>query len=336
MRVLPAFAMLGVVISGGTLAHAASPSSGDAATTAPAPGHPSRPIRLVVGFAPGGSTDVTARIVAERLSATLGQQMIVDNRSGAGGNIGADIVAKSNPDGYTVLMATTGVMAFNHYLYSKIPYNAETDLAPVTMVGSLPLILTVPASLPARTTRELVALAKAQPGKYSFGSSGVGGATHVTAELFKALAAIDIVHVPYKGSGQMMADLLGGQVQIAFDQISSSIAHVKSGKLRALGITTAKRSELLPELPTIAEGGVNGYEATSWNGFAVRAGTPRAIIARLHEDTRKAIFEPAIKAKLFELGIEPIGSTPAQFGAHIKAEREKWIPLFRKIGIQPQ
>ena len=297
---------------------------------------PARPVRLVVGFAPGGSTDVTARIVAERLSQTFGQQMIVDNRAGAGGNIGADIVAKSNPDGYTVLLATTGVMAFNHYLYSKLSYSPEKDLAPVTQIGSLPLILTVPASLPAKSVKDLVALAKAQPGKYSFGSSGVGGATHVTAELFKALAGIDIVHVPYKGSGQMMTDLIGGQVQIAFDQISSSIAFVKSGKLRALGISTAKRSELLPELPTIAEAGVPGDEATSWNGFAVRSGTPRAIVDRLQQETRKAIFVPAVKEKLFELGIEPIGSTPEQFAAHIRAERDKWVPLFRKIGIQPQ
>jgi tripartite-type tricarboxylate transporter receptor subunit TctC len=298
--------------------------------------YPARPVRLVVGFAPGGSTDVTARIIAERLSATLGQQVIVDNRSGAGGNIGADIVARSNPDGYTVLMATTGVMAFNHYLYSSLTYSAEKDLQPVTQIGSLPLILIVPASLPARSVKELVAMARSQPGKYSFGSSGVGGATHVTAELFKALAAIDIVHVPYKGSGQMMADLLGGQVQIAFDQIASSIAHVKSGKLRALGITTAKRSDLMPGLPTIAEAGVAGYEATSWNGFAVRAGTPRAIVNRLREETRKAMAVPEIKDRMFGLGIEPVGDTPEQFAAHIRAERDKWIPLFVKIGIKPQ
>jgi tripartite-type tricarboxylate transporter receptor subunit TctC len=310
--------------------------AGLVAAGAAAQSYPAKPIRLVVGFAPGGSTDVTARIIAERLTSALGQQVIVDNRSGAGGNIGADIVAKSNADGHTVLMATTGVMAFNHYLYSKLPYSAEKDLAPVTQIGSLPLILTVPASLPAKSVKELVSMAKSQPGKYSFGSSGVGGATHVTAELFKALAAIDIVHVPYKGSGQMMADLLSGQVQIAFDQIASSIAHVKSGKLRALGISTARRSALLPDLPTIAEGGVAGYEATSWNGFAVRAGTPRAIMNRLQQETRKAIFAPDVKEKLFGLGIEPIGSTPEEFSAHIRAERDKWIPLFRKIGIKPQ
>jgi len=298
--------------------------------------YPAKPIRLVVGFAPGGSTDVTARIIAERLGAAFGQQVVVDNRAGAGGNIGADVVAKSNADGYTILMATTGVMAFNHYLYSKLQYSAAKDLAPVTQIGSLPLILVVPASLPAKTVKELVADAKSHPGKYSFGSSGVGGATHVTAELFKALAGIDIVHVPYKGSGQMMADLLTGQVQIAFDQISSSIAHVKSGRLRALGISTAKRSALLPDLPTIAEAGVPGYEATSWNGFAVRAGTPVAIINRVQQETRKAMAVPDIKDKMFGLGIEPIGSTPAEFAAHIQAERAKWIPLFKKIGIQPQ
>jgi tripartite-type tricarboxylate transporter receptor subunit TctC len=298
--------------------------------------YPARPVRLVVGFAPGGSTDVTARIIAEKLSASLGQQMIVDNRSGAGGNIGAEIVAKSSPDGYTLLMATTGVMAFNHYLYAKLAYSPEHDLAPVTQIGSLPLILIVPAALPAKSVKDLVAAAKAQPGKFSFGSSGVGGATHVTAELFKALARIDIVHVPYKGSGQMMADLLAGQVQIAFDQIASSIAHVKSGKLRALGISTSKRSELMPELPTIAEAGVPGYEATSWNGFAVRSGTPRAIVERLQTETLKAMAVPEVREKMFMLGIEPIGSTPQQFAAHIRAEREKWIPLFRKIGIKPQ
>ncbi len=298
--------------------------------------YPTKPIRLVVGFAPGGSTDVTARIIAERFSAAFGQQVVVDNRAGAGGNIGADVVAKSNADGYTVLMATTGVMAFNHYLYSKLPYSAEKDLAPVSQIGALPLILVVPASLQAKSVKELVTMAKSQPGKYSFGTSGVGGATHVSAELFKALAGIDIVHVPYKGSGQMMADLLTGQVQIAFDQISSSIAHVKSGRLRALGISTAKRSALLPDLPTIAEGGVSGYEATSWNGFAVRTGTSPAIIARLQQETRKAVSLPEVKDKMFGLGIEAIGSTPAEFAAHIRAERAKWIPLFKKIGIQPQ
>jgi len=298
--------------------------------------YPTKPIRLIVGFAPGGSTDVTARILAEKFTTGLGQQVIVDNRSGAGGNIGADIAAKSSPDGYTVLMATTGVMAFNHYLYSKLPYSAERDLAPVTQIGSLPLILIVPSSLPAKSIRDLVTQAKAQPGKYSFGTSGVGGATHVTAELFKALAGIDIVHVPYKGSGQMMAELLTGQVQLAFDQIASSIAHVKSGRLRALGITTAKRSSLLPELPTIAEGGVKGYEATSWNGFAVRSGTSRAIINRLQQETLKAVSAPDVKERFFGLGIEPVASTPEQFAAHIRAERDKWIPLFKKIGIKPQ
>ena len=298
--------------------------------------YPTKPIRLVVGFAPGGSTDVTARIIAERFSAAFGQQVVVDNRAGAGGNIGADVVAKSNADGYTVLMATTGVMAFNHYLYSKLPYSAEKDLAPVSQIGALPLILVVPASLQAKSVKELVTMAKSQPGKYSFGTSGVGGATHVSAELFKALAGIDIVHVPYKGSGQMMADLLTGQVQIAFDQISSSIAHVKSGRLRALGISTARRSALLPDLPTIAEGGVSGYEATSWNGFAVRTGTSPAIIARLQQETHKAVSVPEVKDKMFGLGIEAIGSTPAEFNAHIRAERAKWIPLFKKIGIQPQ
>ncbi len=304
--------------------------------TGAAHAYPTKPMRLVVGFSPGGSTDVTARILAERMSVAMGQQIIVDNRAGAGGNIGADLVAKSNPDGYTILMATTGVMAFNHYLYSKIPYNAERDFAPVTQIGALPLILVVPASLPAKSVKELVGLAKSQPGKYSFGSSGIGGTTHVTGELFKALAKIDIVHVPYKGSGQMMGDLLSGQVQIAFDQIASSIAHVKSGRLRALGITTAKRSALLPDMPTIAEAGVPGYEAISWNGFAVPSGTPKAVISRLQQETQKAVAMPEIQEKLFGLGIEAIAGTPEQFAALIKSERAKWVPLLKKIGVEPQ
>lgn len=304
--------------------------------TAAAQAYPTKPMRLVVGFSPGGSTDVTARILAERMSVSMGQQLVVDNRAGAGGNIGADLVAKSNPDGYTILMATTGVMAFNHYLYAKLPYSAERDLAPVTQIGALPLILVVPASLPAKSVGDLIGLAKSQPGKYSFGSSGVGGTTHVTAELFKALAKIDIVHVPYKGSGQMMGDLLGGQVQIAFDQIASSIAHVKSGRLRALGITTAKRSALLPDMPTIAEAGVPGYEAISWNGFAVPTGTPNAVIRRLQQETLKAVSMPEVREKFFALGIEGIAGTPEQFAALIKSERAKWVPLLKKIGVKPQ
>lgn len=298
--------------------------------------YPTKPLRLVVGFSPGGSTDVTARILAERMSASMGQQLIVDNRAGAGGNIGADLVAKSNPDGYTILMATTGVMAFNHYLYARLPYSAERDFAPVTQIGALPLILVVPASLPAKSVKDLIGLAKAQPGKYSFGSSGVGGTTHVTAELFKAMAKIDLVHVPYKGSGQMMGDLLSGQVQIAFDQIASSIAHVKSGRLRALGITTAKRSPLMPDMPTIAEAGVPGYEAISWNGFAVPAGTPKSVIRRLQQETKKAVEIPEVKDKLFGLGIEAVAGTPEQFAALIKSERGKWVPLLKKIGVEPQ
>ena len=306
------------------------------ACTGTALAYPTKPMRLIVGFSPGGSTDVTARILAERMSASLGQQLVVDNRAGAGGNIGADLVAKANPDGYTILMATTGVMAFNHYLYRKLPYDAQRDFSPVTQIGALPLILVVPASLPAKSASELVVLARSNPGKYSFGSSGVGGTTHVTGELFKALAKIDIVHVPYKGSGQMMSDLLSGQVQIAFDQIASSIAHVKSGRLRALGITTAKRSSLLPDMPTIAEAGVPGYEATSWNGFAVPTGTPKAVINRLQQETLKAVSIPEVKERMYVLGIETIASTPEQFAAHIKAERDKWVPLLKKIGVKPQ
>jgi tripartite-type tricarboxylate transporter receptor subunit TctC len=297
--------------------------------------YPVKPVRMIVGFSPGGSTDVTARIVAQKMSDAWRQQVVVENRAGAGGNIGAEAVARAAPDGYTLLVATTGVMAINHRLYRTLPYDAVRDFAPVTQIGSLPLILIVHPSLPAKSVKELIAIARARPGQLSYASSGVGGATHMTAEIFRMMTGVDIVHIPYKGSGQAMADLIGGQVPMAFDQITSSAPQVQSGKLRALAVTSAKRFASVPDLPTMAEAGVPGYEAVSWNGLAAPAGTTREILGRIQSEVARVVQLPDIKERFFRDGIEPIASTPEQFAAHIRSERAKWEKVVAAAGIKP-
>jgi tripartite-type tricarboxylate transporter receptor subunit TctC len=297
--------------------------------------YPAKTVRIIVGFSPGGSTDVTARIVAQKMSESWRQQVIVENRPGAGGNIGAEAVARAPADGYTLLLATTGVMAINHRLYRSLPYDALRDFAPVTQIGSLPLILIVHPSLPVRSVKELIVLAKAKPGQLSYASSGVGGATHMTAEVFRMMAGVDILHIPYKGSGQAMADLIGGQVPLAFDQITSSLPHVESGKLRALAVTSAKRFASVPRLPTMSEAGVPGYEAVSWNGLAAPAATPIEVVTRIQTEVARVVQLPDIKERFFRDGIEPVASTPEQFAAHIRAERAKWEKVVDAAGIKP-
>jgi tripartite-type tricarboxylate transporter receptor subunit TctC len=297
--------------------------------------YPAKPVRIIVPFAPAGSTDITARIVAHKLTDGWRQQVIVDNRAGAGGNIGAEAVAKSAPDGYTLLLATTGVMAINHRLYRNLSYDALHDFAPVTQIGALPLILIIHPSLPAKSVRDLVAMGKAKPAELSYASSGVGSATHMTSELFRMMAGVDIVHIPYKGSGQAMVDLISGQVGMAFDQITSSLPHVESGKLRALAVTSAKRFPSVPQLPTVAEAGIRGYESVSWNGIAAPAGTPRDIISRVQEQVARALQSADIKERFFKDGIEGVGSTPEQFAAHIRSERAKWEKVVDSAGIKP-
>ena len=305
------------------------------AASAGAQAYPAKPVRVIVGFSPGGSTDVTARIVAQKLTDAWRQQVIVENRAGAGGNIGAEAVAKAPPDGYTLLLATTGIMSVNHRLYRTLSYDALRDFAPVTQIGSLPLILIVHPSLPAKSVKDLVALAKARPGQLSYASSGVGGTTHMTGEIFRMLAGVDIVHIPYKGSGQAMADLIGGQVPVAFDQIASSIAQVEAGKLRALAVTSAKRFASVPSLPTMMEAGVAGYEAVSWNGITAPAATPREIVLRIQQEVARIVQLPDIKERFFKDGIEPVASTPEQFAAHIRSERAKWEKVVDAAGIKP-
>jgi tripartite-type tricarboxylate transporter receptor subunit TctC len=291
---------------------------------------PSKPLRIVVPFAPGGSTDIFARLIGERLSAALGQPVLIENRAGAGGNIGADAVAKARPDGYTLLMATTGVMAINNALYRNMSYDAARDFEPVIFVASITNVLAVPADLPAKSVAELIALAKAQPGRLTFASSGSGSSTHLSAELFKSLTAVDIVHVPFKGSGQALMDVIAGRVSMIFDNMPSALPHIKGGKLRALGVTGLKRSSALPEVPTIAEAGVAGYDSLSWSGLAAPAGTPKEIIQKINAETDSILASPDMRARLAEQGGEAIGGAPAQFAGHIRAEREKWSRLIRE------
>jgi tripartite-type tricarboxylate transporter receptor subunit TctC len=295
--------------------------------------YPSKALRLVVPFAPGGSTDIFARLIADRLAAPLGQPVVVENRSGAAGNIGAEAVARSAPDGYTLLMATTGVMAINNALYRSMTYDAAKDLEPVIFVASITNVLIVPPDFPAKSVAELIALAKKAPGKLSFASSGAGSSTHMSAELFKSLSGTDILHVPYKGSGQALPDLMSGRVSMMFENAPGAVSHIKAGKVRALAQTGTKRSPSLPDVPTVAESGVPGYESLSWSGIAVPAGTPRDIIERLNRDINAVLSAPEMRQKLADQGAETIGGSPQVFVEHIRAEREKWSRLIRTNNI---
>ena len=294
---------------------------------------PSKPVRIVVPFAPGGSTDIVARYLAERLTTALGQSVVVDNRPGAGGNIGAESVARAARDGHTLLMATTGVMAINQSLYKNMGYDPAQDLEPVSYVASITNVLAVPFDLPAANVQELIALARAQPGKLSFASSGAGSSTHLSSELFKSMAGIDVLHVPYKGSSQALTDLMAGRVSMIIDNMPSALPFIKAGRLRALGVSGSKRSPALPELPTIAEAGLRGYESLSWSGIAAPAGTPKEVITRLNREISAVLAQPDMRQKLADAGAEAVGGAPEIFTEHIRAEREKWSRLIKERGI---
>jgi tripartite-type tricarboxylate transporter receptor subunit TctC len=295
--------------------------------------YPERPVTLVVPFAPGGSTDIFARLLAERVQGPLGQPVVVENRSGAAGNIGAAEVAKGPTDGYTLLMATTGVMAINNALYKNMTYDAAKDIEPVIYVASITNVLIVPPDFPAKNVKELIAMAKKEPGKLTFASSGAGASTHMSAELFKSMTGTDIVHVPYKGSGPAMPDLMSGRVHMMFENAPGAVSHIKAGKLRALAQTGLKRSPALPDVPTVAESGVPGYESLSWSGIAVAAGTPKSIVEKLNKDINTVLAQPEMRAKLEEQGAETIGGAPEVFARHIAAEREKWTRVIRTANI---
>jgi tripartite-type tricarboxylate transporter receptor subunit TctC len=295
--------------------------------------YPSRPVRIIVPFAPGGSTDVVARILAERLAAELKQGFVVENKPGAGGNIGADVVAKSNPDGYTLLMATTGVLAINKYLYKGMSFDPDRDLVPVSYTSLITNILVVNPEVPARTVADLVRLAKAEPGRLTFASSGAGSSTHLSAELFKSMAGVDILHVPYKGSSQALTDVMAGQVTMLFDNAPSSMPFIEQNRLRAIAVTSTKRMPNLPEVPTLDEAGVKGYESLSWSGIAAPAGTPKRVIDKLNAAIDRILREPDVKQKFAALGVEPVGGPPEAFTRHIRAESDKWARVVKTANI---
>ena len=295
--------------------------------------YPNRTVRIIVPFAPGGSTDVVARILADKLGTELKQSFVVENRAGAGGNIGADAVAKASPDGYTLLMGTTGVLAINKYLYKEMSFDPERDLVPVSYTSLITNILVVNPQVPAKTVSELVALARAKPGSFTFASSGAGSSTHLSAELFKSMAGVDILHVPYKGSSQAITDLMGGQVTMLFDNAPSSIPFVEQGKLRALAVTSTKRLPNLPDVPTLDEAGVKGYESLSWSGIMAPAGTPKRVIDKLNAAIEKILRDPDVKQRFASLGVEPVGGPPEAFSRHIRAESEKWARVVKTANI---
>jgi tripartite-type tricarboxylate transporter receptor subunit TctC len=301
---------------------------------AQAQSYPNKPIRLVCPFPPGGAVDIASRAVAHELTQILGQPVTVDNRPGAGGNIGAEIVAKSPPDGYTLLMTTSGIMAINPALYSKIPFDSIKDFAPVSTIVSLNNVLVVNPSVPAKSVKDVIALAKAQPGKLTYASSGNGTSIHLSGELFKSMAGVDMLHIPYKGSAPAVTDLLGGQVNMMFDNIPSSLPHIRAGKLRALAVTGAKRSQLLPDLPTIAEAGIPGYDSYVWFGVVAPAGTPPEIIGRLNAALVKTAATPSFRDRLTEQGYDVMSSTPEQMASSIRGEIAKWGKIVKASGAK--
>ena len=295
---------------------------------------PNKPIRIVVPFPAGGTTDVLARAAAQKLSDTLGQPAVVDNRPGAGGNIGAELVAKSPPDGYTLLMGTVGTHAINPALYPKMPYDHIRDFAPVILVAGVPNVLVVNPALPVNSVSELVAYARANPGKLNFASSGSGTSIHLSGELFKTAAGLSMTHVPYKGSAPALMDLIGGQVQLMFDNLPSALPQIRAGKLKALAVTSRERAPALPDVPTIAESGFPGFEASSWFGLLAPAGTPPPVIATINAEVAKWLASLDAKEKLLAQGANAAGGTPEDFARHIAAETAKWQKVVKESGAK--
>ena len=295
--------------------------------------YPTKPVRFVVPFVPGGPTDIQGRMLGEKLTQHLGQQVIIDNRGGAGGNIGMELVARAPADGYTIVIATVGTWAVNPHLY-KLSFDVLKDFAPIIQVSSSPGVLVVHPSVPAKNVKELIALAKAKPGQLNYGSSGVGGFGHISGELFTMMTKTRMTHIPYKSSAPSLTDLISGQIQVLFNNAISTVPHVKSGRVRALATTGASRSSALPDLPTVAEAGVPGYENSSWSAVAAPAGTPKPILACLHKEFADILKMPDIQQKHADVGAQIIGGTPEQFHAYLKAEVEKFGKLVKAAGIK--
>ena len=314
------------------LAIAAVLSIGNVAPASAQGAYPTKPVRLVVPFPPGGTTDILARAVAQKLSETWGQQVIVDNRPGAGGNIGSELVAKSAPDGYTLLMGTVGTHAINPSLYAKMPYDHVKDFTPVILVAGVPNVLVVNPSLPVNSVSELIAYGKANPNKLNFASSGNGTSIHLSGELFRTMTGVQMTHVPYKGSSPALTDLIAGQVQLMFDNLPSSLQFIRAGKLRALAVTSLERSSALPDVPTLAESGLPGFEASSWFGVLAPAGTPNDIIAKLNTAIAGWLATADAKEKLAAQGAIAAGGAPDAFVRHIAAETSKWAKVVKASG----
>ena len=295
---------------------------------------PSKPVRLVVPFTAGGSTDTVARIMAEKLSPRLGQPVLVENKAGAGGSVGSNFVAKSPADGYTLLVGTSSTMAIAPHLYTKLPYSPLRDLTPITLLGTADIIVVVNAGVPVRTIPELLAHAKANPGKLTFASGGNGSISHLLGEYFKSMANVDMLHVPYKGDAQMVTDLLGGQVNLAFGTAVAFLPHIKSGKVVPLAVTNPKRSTTQPQWPTVSESGVPGYEAVQWFGIAAPAGTPKEVVARLADEMRAILALPDVRARFAELGFDVVGNRPDEFAEFLKAEDAKWGRIAKIAGTK--
>ncbi|MGH8640083.1 MAG: Bug family tripartite tricarboxylate transporter substrate binding protein [Burkholderiales bacterium] len=324
MRALQRHAVAGLVAAG----------IGVAPTPADSQNYPVRPVRFICPFPSGDGVDLITRIVGAALGEAWGLQVIVDNRPGAGGTIGADIVAKAAPDGYTVLMGTTATLAIAPALYRKLPYDGSRDFAPVSMIGTAPNVLVVHPSAPARSVGEFLAYAKAHPRKINYGSAGVGTTLHLSMEMLSSLAGIDVVHVPYKGGGPALADLLGGNVMAMFGAQPLLLSHIKAGKVRALAVSSARRSALLPNVPTVAESGVPGFEVIVWYSMLAPAGTPATVLGKLNADMVKVLSAPEVQRRFAENGVEAAASTPAELAAFVKSETVKWAKAVRDSGAR--
>ena len=302
---------------------------------AAAESYPSRPIRFIVPFPPGGGNDIVGRIVATKLAEGLGQQVVVDNRGGAGGTLGTELAAKAPRDGYTLLVNNIS-LAVNHSLVRKLPYDTLKDLAPVSLIGRQANVVVVHPDFAAKSVRELLSLARAKPGELNYGSGGQGSASHLATEMLKLMAQVDMVHVPYKGLGPALTDLMGGRLELIISTLASALPHMKANRLRPLAVTTAKRSMFFPVVPTMDEAGVKGYEFSTWYGLLVTAGTPDAIVDRLNTETRKAIASSAVKEQFGAQGLEPATSSAQEFGAYLRSEVAKWGKVIRAAGVTPE
>lgn len=321
IRCMAAAALFGALSA---VAHAQRPAD---------PPYPTKPVRFVVGQAPGGATDLVARAIAQKLTEFLGQSVVVDNRTGAAGSIGAGLVAKSTPDGYTILVVSSSY-SINPGLYAKLPFDPIRDLVPVTLIAEAPFLLVTHPALPVRNVQDIVAYAKSKPGALSFASGGTGSSGHLAGELFKSLAGVQLLHVPYKGAGPALVDVIAGQVQFTFASMISSLSHVRSAKLKALAVTSARRSPVLPDLPTVGEAGVRGYATTTWYGMLAPAGTRQAVIGRLNAETKRALSAPEVRDRMSGDGAEPVGDTPEHFRRFLAAEIAKWRKVVTDAGVK--